>query len=107
MQYYTIGGLLGFSYFLYQTTRIEKIYYRPNENGQNKYNIYGIIPFLINPFKSKFLWINLSYLRDSRNGNLSDRLKKQWDILKLNWMIMTLIGSISGRFLIPYLFYLD
>ena len=68
-----LSGMI-FFFYLELSPQIGGIFYRPDSTGETKFNITGVIPMLLHPFKSFDFW-------HPRN----------WD---LNFIVFTQIGAL-------------
>ena len=90
MSYYLFGAFCGFSYFVYQTTTVGSIYNRPDEHGENRFSIKGIVPYLASPFTQNPVYVeNLSDIKSMSR----DEILARADMLKLNWVFTTGVGA--------------
>lgn len=99
--YYFGGALAGFAFFLYQTSTIGNIYIRENEAKNKVYTVAGLHSLIKQPFTAKYWQIVKHIIRESKH----DRhiIVKNLHLLKLNWIAMTLLGSLIVGTCGPYL----
>lgn len=88
------GPIVGFAYFLYETSKIENVYFRKDSNNQKVFRPGGLMEFLVAPFsikseKARTVWAAYSGLT----------IKERIDFLKMNWLVTTTIGSATSLIL--------
>lgn len=81
------GPIIGFGAFLYETTKIENVYFRKNSKNEQVFRPFGLMEFLIAPLsfnkeKAKTVWAMYPDL------SVKDRIQ----FLRMNWIVTTTIG---------------
>ena len=76
---YILGGIIGFSYFIYQleSDDIGNIIFRTNSDGIKELSIFSILNVMIAPFQYKQFWTD-------------------YKLIKTNWIILVNIGIINA-----------
>lgn len=82
-----VGGLIGFSLFVYETTQIGGIYYKIDKDHNKKFVPTAINDFIRAPF-NKYTGVWATH----PNASVLDRIDK----LKMNWIVMTTFGMVCG-----------
>jgi hypothetical protein len=77
-----LGCISGFIYFLYEleSPSMGGVVFRPNSDGIRKISWSSILNIMIAPFRYINFWTN-------------------YELYSINWIIMILIGGVSGELL--------